>query len=351
MEMLGEGVRGEVVQGRRSGRLVLAALLAVAAVAFCCAYALDAPASGPFEMLKQKVVLKNSTAASTCYDRSGACKTVNQFRSGPGEALEKKAKAKSAKLMKLHRQYVGKCKDYHARAKTAKAREVRDEVKVEHIRLKKMSWIYKYRQLRHKRMLLYGWYDTLKEQTEDGNAEWKQANKRYNKMEDGMDAEKFKYRRIYGRLYDLAREIDQDNKNDRDAGLLVDFNIAKKVLGNERARLSKMVDNADLFEKRLEELKVTENDREAKKQRIRKILHRFNRNKKAIFSALRGVCKRHKASIIKWKKQKSKAHRLRQQKRHMCRMARRYKQQARRVMDSVRKSWPKLAQTSVQDRL
>merc|ERR1712137_756513 len=119
----------------------------------------------------------------------------------------------------------------------------------------------------------------------------------------------------------MGREIDQDNKNDRDAGLLVDFNIAKKTLRNERARLSKMVDNANLFEKRLEELKVTENDRESKKIRIRKILHRFNKNKKAIFAALREV-----------------------RKRHLCRMARRYKQQARRVMDSVRKSWPKLAQ-------
>jgi len=341
-QILGEGAR-EFLQPRRSGKTVIAALFAVAALAFCCAYAMDAPVTD-YQMLMQKVVLKNSTAASSCYDRSGACATVNQFKSGPAEKLEAKAKAKSAKLMAKHVEYLGKCKDTHAKAKAMKAKEVRDEVKVEHIRLKKMSWIYKYRQLRHKRMLLYGWYDTLKEQTENGNEEWRTSNKRYDKMEDSMDAEKFKYRRIYGRLYDLAREIDQDNKNDRDAGLLVDFNIAKKVLRNERARLSKMVDNANLFEKRLEELKVTENDREAKKVRIRKILHRFNKNKKAIFAALREVCKRHKAAIILWKKEKSKAHKLRVRKRHLCRMARRYKQQARRVMDSVRKSWPKLVQ-------
>merc|ERR1711998_273841 len=345
--ILAEGTRGEILQSRRAGKGVVAALFTVAALAFCCAYAMDTPKSlqeSDFEMLEAKIVLKNSTAADNCYDRTGACQTVNQFKSAPAEALEKKAKAKSKKLMAKHVKYKAKCKMMHTRAKAAKAKDVRLEIKVEHIRLKKMSWIYKYRQLRHKRMLLFGWYDQLKEQTEDGNEEWRKANKRYDKMEDTMDAAKFKYRRIYGRLYDLAREIDQDNKNDRDAGLLVDFNIAKKLLKNERGRLSKQVDDADLFEKRLEELKVTENDREAKKVRVRKILDRFNKNKKAIFAALREVCKRHKAAIILWKKDKSKAHQLRVRKRHLCRMARRYKQQARRVMDSVRKSWPKLAQ-------
>jgi hypothetical protein len=345
--ILAEGTRGEILQNRRSGKNVVVALFAVAAVGFCCAYVTDTPKSlqqADFEMLEAKVVLKNSSAASNCYDRTGACQTVNQFKSGPAEALEKKAKAKSKKLMRKSLEYLAKCKMTHSRAKRSKAKEVRLEVKVEHIRLKKMSWIYKYRQLRHKRMLLYGWYDQLKEQTEDGNEEWRKANKRYDKMEDTMDAEKFKYRRIYGRLYDLAREIDQDNKNDRDAGLLVDFNIAKKLLKNERGRLSKQVDDADLFEKRLEELKVTENDREAKKVRVRKILDRFNKNKKAIFAALREVCKRHKRAIVAWKSQKVKAHQLRVKKRHQCRMARRYKQNARRVMDSVKKSWPKLAQ-------
>ena len=37
--------------------------------------------------------------------------------------------------------------------------------------------------------------------------------------------------------------------------------------------------------------------------RIRKILDRFNKNKKAIFAALREVCKRHKRAIIAWKSQ------------------------------------------------
>ena len=66
-------------------------------------------------MLKAKIVLKNSTAADNCYDRTGACQTVNQFKSGPAEALEKKAKAKSKKLMAKHVNYKAKCKMMHTR--------------------------------------------------------------------------------------------------------------------------------------------------------------------------------------------------------------------------------------------
>lgn len=164
------------------------------------------------------------------------------------------------------------------------------------------------------------------------------------KMEEKMDASKFRYRKLYAKLYDLAREIDQDNKNDRNAGLMVDFNVAQRLVKGQKAKLAEQLDDATLFEKRLEEIKVTENDRESKKIKIRTILHQWNAKKRQIFASLRTTCAKHKTELIAWQKAKENAQALRKHARHLRREARRYKQEARAAMDSIRKAWPKLAQ-------
>lgn len=347
-----------VARSQARGRaLLLASLLSLAAVAFCCAYTLDGVAPVEQQMLaasdsssssssSKSVTLESKGDDSEC-DSTGACRKVEKFDKGPELAAEEAAEKKAKALMRKHTKALKRYKDMKAQAKSDEELALDLEKSAEKLRLHKMTVIYAYRALRRKDQELDAWYKVLKTQTEEDNEAWRSANNKYDKMEEAMDEDKSKYKARYAQLFDLAREIDDDDATDRDAGLIVDFATTKRILKQRRDTLTEEVEDATLFEKRLEELKVTEDDRESKKDQIRAILKGWTGKKHGLFEDLRKTCKKHKEAVKAWKQQvavwkasKIAARRLRTE-------ARRYKQAARRALDSVKKEWPKLATTAM----